>query len=252
MARHLKTHPFLLILFTAFSLSPAAAANRFIGRMNRLLPRLEGHSLGEIKRRLDQTRLPALTAADRETIFDDLPFVTPGNLVHDEALIARLRRRIYPVLAYHRRENIIIVVFNDSRPIAITRRGGLIALSTALLDMLPTDEELMAVVAHEMGHIYVAVDFTYATRAGDMRKLRRLELYCDSIAVATLTSLKINPHYLARALARVYNHPSIASHDSVTNTHPTLVVRVSLIDRLGSTLRTGTAGAAVGAFAAAR
>ena len=47
-------------------------------------------------------------------------------------------------------------------------------------------EELRALVAHEIGHEYVWVDYARASARDDHRRLKDLELLCDAIAIVTV------------------------------------------------------------------
>jgi hypothetical protein len=59
-------------------------------------------------------------------------------------------------------------------------------------------------VAHEIGHEYVWQQYEAAKTRKDAKRLRELELICDAIAVATLTSLDIAPERLQSATEKVF------------------------------------------------
>ena len=58
-------------------------------------------------------------------------------------------------------------------------------ITVLALDLL-SDEELTALVAHELGHEYTWRDWVDARARGDQQRLREIELVSDLIAVATI------------------------------------------------------------------
>lgn len=67
---------------------------------------------------------------------------------------------------------------------------------------LMTSEELAALVAHEIGHEYVWQQFADAKARRDTRRLRELELICDTIAIRTLVRLGGQPIRLQAAIEK--------------------------------------------------
>jgi Zn-dependent protease with chaperone function len=63
--------------------------------------------------------------------------------------------------------------------------------------------ELQAVVSHEMGHEYVWDEYYEAKGRGDGSCLRRLEHFCDAVAVITLRRAGLDPGNLTSALSRI-------------------------------------------------
>ena len=70
--------------------------------------------------------------------------------------------------------------------------------STAL--QILSAEQLQAIVAHEIGHEYVWLDYESARANGDSRRLRALELFCDGVALFTLARIGVEPRTLIDAL----------------------------------------------------
>jgi hypothetical protein len=64
-------------------------------------------------------------------------------------------------------------------------------------------EELQALVAHEIGHEYLAADYARASARNDRRRLNDLELLCDAIAIVTLHELNLNPSRLVTGLEKI-------------------------------------------------
>jgi hypothetical protein len=167
-----------------------------------------------------------------------LPYHTSTNRLYNYHLIARVRARILPALEFHHRlSHLELVLFRDSRPLAFSKMGSLIALSTGLLATVADDQELIAVVAHELGHMYVINDFTQALVKCDFERLRKLELYCDSIAVATLINLHMNPSSLTNILIKLYHHPRLAPLVRRDPFHPSLAARLNVINAFSSSLK---------------
>lgn len=80
-----------------------------------------------------------------------------------------------------------------------TYRLRTISFSTAAFDLFSKDE-IAALIAHEVGHIYLAKELLVARAANDNRTARIIELKCDAVALLTLKKLKIDPQVLIKAL----------------------------------------------------
>ena len=85
--------------------------------------------------------------------------------------------------------------------IGLYERTVLLISGTALA-LLPA-EDLRAQVAHEIGHEYFATEHDRATKAGDRRRLRELELMCDAVGMVMLHDLGMDPSRLVRSIEKV-------------------------------------------------
>jgi predicted Zn-dependent protease len=123
---------------------------------------------------------------------------------------------------------------------AMSDSGVALVLSTGLLQRASSDDELLGIVAHELGHEY------YTRRSYDLRQryntlstlpdatvpinqvlaeLSRVELDCDAFSAMTLATIGRNPTEFAKHLLSVdkeYNH-------QVQSDHPAAQVRARLI-----------------------
>jgi hypothetical protein len=85
--------------------------------------------------------------------------------------------------------------------IGLYERTVLLISGTALA-LLPA-EDLRAQVAHEIGHEHFATEHDRATRAGDQRRLRELELMCDAVGMVMLHDLGMDPSRLMTSVEKL-------------------------------------------------
>jgi len=107
------------------------------------------------------------------------------------------------VLKYHKLTDICrAVLFNDIKPRIFTYKLRTISISNGILNQL-TDEEAVALIAHEVGHLYVANELAGARTDADDRLARINELKCDAVSLITLRELGIVPSVLVSALKKL-------------------------------------------------
>jgi hypothetical protein len=107
---------------------------------------------------------------------------------------------------------------------------------TVLLISLPalrlvSENELRAVVAHEVAHEYVHAEYTRATAAGRRDQLQDLELVCDIIAVLTLNAIGQEAAWsLSTAIEKLtrFNHARFGSELHHPD-YPTSLLRRSVM-----------------------
>ena len=63
--------------------------------------------------------------------------------------------------------------------------------------------ELQAMVAHEIGHEYVWIEWNRARQREDRERLKELELVCDVIAAVTLRQLGMDPSKVIDGVEKV-------------------------------------------------
>lgn len=121
----------------------------------------------------------------------------------DLALTARLLRVSEPVFRLHAVERQCAVVLLKSRlPTVFTWKLAFVSLTTRDLEIL-TDEELTALVAHEIGHLYFTDELSEARIAKDDRLARATELKCDLLAMETLRRFSTGAANLITAIEKL-------------------------------------------------
>lgn len=153
---------------------------------------------------LRQLRRPAPPLAVRARVIETLPKEGALSPTTEEA--AKLER-IQPVLAVHGRDHDLEVRLVEAGGLALV---GLHARTVLLITRealgLSTPEELLAIMAHEVGHDYLWDEYDAARRQGDPRRLQEVELLCDGIAVITLERLGLDPEHLVLAAMKLLRH----------------------------------------------
>lgn len=208
--------------------------------------------------------LPASVNIESERLalqFLDGELLRPSRLAPNER--ERLLRLFRPVLADQAPDLPLRVVFRDAGHSfganALALPGGTIVLTDQLVKMAHHDEELMAIVAHEIGHIVerhatrrtlqASILSLFAALAfGDISSVsaaatsvpifltelgysRRFEREADLHAVSTLARLDIPPTRLADILQRL--DPSHGGHGYLS-THPPTPERIEAIRHAAS------------------
>ena len=67
-------------------------------------------------------------------------------------------------------------------------------------------DEMVAIMAHELGHDYVSDEYAKAREEHDDERLQELELRCDGIAVITLRKMHMDPARLISAATKLLRH----------------------------------------------
>ncbi|HEY0173688.1 MAG TPA: M48 family metalloprotease [Pyrinomonadaceae bacterium] len=159
-------------------------------------------------------------------------FAPLRSLGHSEGgdEVARVRRVLAPLFELHGGSTLVVSVLHTPQVVHGIGRGSVLLVSTGLLQVV-SDEELLALSAHEIGHQYFRREFARAEDAGDKRALRLIEFKCDAIAALSLLVLNAEPDALARGLDWVKG-PAYSAVSG--DTHPDLKLRKQLIARLGT------------------
>ncbi|MGI8543440.1 MAG: hypothetical protein ACR2MD_08160 [Aridibacter sp.] len=117
----------------------------------------------------------------------------------------KLNRAAKKVLKYHGLSNhCSLVAFELVVPTVFTYQLRSISFSSKALEIL-SEDEISALVAHEVGHLYLAKDLADARIKEDARAARIAELKCDAIALITLKELGIKPVKLISAVKKLIN-----------------------------------------------
>ena len=148
---------------------------------------------------LDANRPKPVPAPDRAVFLSRLP--AEGEVVDFDESARRKLDGLTRFLERTERGSVYeIKVVDLAFARLATYEGTAILVSQAVLTLLD-GEELQALVAHEIGHEYVADDYNRAFASRDRRRLKDLELLCDAIGTVTLLKLGIDPSRLITAAA---------------------------------------------------
>jgi hypothetical protein len=149
---------------------------------------------------LIQLRRPPPSPTVRTTVIRNLP--KEGALTPTPREAAKLAA-IRPLLAFHQREAVIetrLFTAGGQAFVGLHARTILL-ISSEALDLLDTDE-IVAIMAHELGHDYVWNEYETARRDRDNRRLQELELRCDGIATIAMARLGVDPQRLISAVTK--------------------------------------------------
>ena len=151
---------------------------------------------------LKRVRLPKVTAAFKAQVLAQLAkekIVQPS-----EKMQARLDA-LTPLLQYHERDAVLdIKVIGAPQALVRTQGRAVVLLSETTLRLL-SSEEVLAIVAHELGHEYFWGETMQAREQKNYTLLREIELRCDGIAVIALYRLGIDATTLLAAITKLTN-----------------------------------------------
>lgn len=229
----------LVVLFAVLCSAPTIATNYRNSEpnveTNFVLNQFRTKTFAECVAAMDRLRPQAVTADEKSTLkqagFD---LVTSKNTIADPTQLAELYRETQDVLQFHHRAGIVeYVYFKHNEPIAETKAGAFIALSNRLWELGKDKEGRSGIIAHELSHEYLALQFLQAYQSHDCEKLRVIELECDAFATITMIALKMNPDRYAEALRRiVHNSKESEKLNDGNNGMPTLEARLQVISEI--------------------
>lgn len=180
----------------------------------------------------------------------------------DQAEQDRLRMRFTALAERARMRDRAELVFRASPELganAFALPSGIVVLTDELVAAAASDEELLAVLAHELGHIHgrhmlrgvlqnAITPLVIATVTGDLASLSALagamptvllnlkysrvfELEADGFAVELLAGAGIPARHLADILARIAADADDAGLGAYLSTHPATAERIARIER---------------------
>ncbi len=196
-----------------------------------------GKSFHELRKILNISESPDWSEQHRNILTARLRERAEMRMIDDPHMTAVLRERLLPVLRLFGSEHIEIVIIDDAVPNALTLPGVQIAFSTGLLKLIPTQDDLWFVAAHELAHKYTGIAAAFAQATDDFTRLRKIELICDTVATAALAELGRDPRSgkatLARALAA---DAQFAAANDGSGTHPSYRERMRVIEMMSRRL----------------
>lgn len=150
----------------------------------------------------------------------------------------KLSERTRPALKLFRREGVIkFIVLVEAEPSIESLTGTSISVTTGLLSMIETDEELNSLVLHELAHEMSDEEHRKATMAGNLKALRRIEISCDAVSALSLKALDMNPRALGKILFKMISwSPESMQNNDGTRLHPSLASRLRLNELLSKAL----------------
>jgi hypothetical protein len=180
---------------------------------------------------MDRLRPQAVTAQEKVALRSEGFDLVNKTEINDPALLQELYRRTQRVLEFHHRAGIVeYLLFKNSDPVLITKPGAFIAISSRALELAQSDDALNGVIAHELSHELLAMQFLDAYTTHNCEKLRIIELLCDVFATITMIELKMNPDKFADALKDiVHNSKGAEELNDGTKGMPSLEARLQTI-----------------------
>jgi hypothetical protein len=180
---------------------------------------------------MDRLRPQAVTAQEKVILRAEGFDLVNKTEINDPALLQELYRRTQRVLEFYHRAGIVeYLLFKNSDPVLITKPGAFIAISSRALEIAQDGEALNGIIAHELSHELLAMQFLDAYTTHNCEKLRIIELLCDVFATITMLELKMNPDRFADALKDiVHNSKGAEELNDGTKGMPSLEARLQTI-----------------------
>ena len=190
-----------------------------------------GGSVTEMKSRIFSFPFSVYKGEDYRRAIASLPPSTRDTRITRGRLLRRVERVIRPVLElHHHTDEIELFLFQDHFPSAMVWLGCVLVISDALADRLH-DDELAAIVAHEMGHAYFMIETIKARKHGDHQAMKIVELECDAVAMLTLKLLGRDPADYLRALLTITDITKLDGHAGIDLLHPSIRERTEFAQR---------------------
>jgi hypothetical protein len=154
---------------------------------------------GAFARLLETARPTPVSAGDKARILSSLP--ETGEITNLNARALQKLAALSRVLRATDSVYVVKVIAVPQAAIGLHARTILL-ISEAALTLLNVDE-LQALVAHEIGHEYVWLEYERAFALADRNRLKELELVCDGIAIITLYGLGMDPSRLMAGVDKI-------------------------------------------------
>lgn len=145
--------------------------------------------------------------------------------------LARLRRLTKLVFQVHHAENQCAAILVSSKiPTVLTWKLTFVTFTTRDLEILG-DDEIIALAAHEIGHLYYTDELLRARNQNDHALERVIELKADLIAAATLKILEIKTGSLTTAIAKLIAARTEENLESFQPGSPSLADRAEVVKK---------------------
>jgi hypothetical protein len=164
------------------------------------------------------------------------------HLLEDPQVTALVAEIIKPVLSLYRREDCFRLLIVDHKvPVAMNDSAVLLMVTTGLFERSTSDDEVLGVIAHELGHDIHWRRTAAARHALELydhgvgieplarqarEELAKIELECDAFSSVTLAAMRRNPEAFGRfLLSALHDFP-----EYVAETMPLVEERARVID----------------------
>lgn len=161
---------------------------------------------------------PVTDSKFRQAVYAKLPSVIHKLRFNAPQILEQLKKAILPVLSIYAREQVYdIILIQTTKPILFIDTATLLVISTGLIEQVKSDDELLGLIAHEVGHEYfleysfytkqVLRAITEGSRELSLERkyseaLSLIELHCDAFASLTLSYIEHNPISFIDAIER--------------------------------------------------
>lgn len=200
-------------------LLPGPEAARAIARLGDLSPAAIRENLKKLRQ---PAYLPGPFLVNRIVEAQHLP-------IAESSRVDQLKAALQPVLDYHERGKMPLVVLRSEHPKAYLVERAVVIITTRMM-VIASNEEIRGVVAHELAHEYIWDDRVKAMKEKDWKLMRECELFCDAVAAFTLKEIGDDPASYRRILERLTEIGIItrATTRHESDTHPSLDARKKL------------------------
>ena len=175
-------------------------------------------------------------AGDSAKIYENLPVSWKKRFVDSNDKVQLIQAQIKPALdLYGKKYEISVIKFD--KPFLMVDSDCVLIISTELLDIISSEDELIGLVMHEIAHSIFAEKTAGLhqalkddrTREQAKKYLALAEYSCDAIAVRSMLYLNRQPLKFLELVVRTER--SYKTDDSETSYHPPATERLSVASR---------------------
>jgi hypothetical protein len=182
---------------------------------------------------LSASEIAARIKSNQPVIDPKAPVLVPeevrNSLIREGDNYRRLREILKPLLQFCGLDGLVHpVLFKSELPVIGSSAPNGLMISTRALALL-SEEELRAIVAHELCHLAVTDAFRAAVDAKDYHTLRIIELFCDAGSAAIMKAQGYDPGSPSNGLLKIWQVLEIEFGErDVKGKHPTMNTRMRL------------------------
>lgn len=166
--------------------------------------------------------------AQQQLVRESLPKKIVPLIVTSGGQVKRITPLAQTLFRLHRREGIwSVAVYKSEKPVIATWYLQVIIISTGMIDLL-SDDELIGLMGHEIGHSYFADEIEAALKNGDQHAAHVAELQADVVAALSLMILGKSPSRMYDGLYKSVINRREAGETIEMPFHPDLSVRARI------------------------